>query len=307
MASNLKITLILNGGTPRSIDLGPTALVGSGRAADIRVPDISLAPLHLRLSRDGAHINAIALAPGVSLDGEELAVDEVYLVGGRTIDLGPARIVSSPSDARAETSPQRTESLARELVRELMGIDPVAGGGAQPEFIVEAGPANGQRLALSLKKTRVIVGRGETATWVLLDPDLSRSHAAIERGDDGVRIYDLRSKNGTKVNGKPVAIGGPGMLLEDGATISLGDTRIRYVDPAAALLADLEAQLAAVSSGMPGAITQTRPGHGHAEVAAEATVADQGRLGVGPRVAIAIASLIVIVAFGLLVALLTST
>jgi hypothetical protein len=321
MTAGLKITLIVNRGTPRTFELPASALVGSGRAADVRVPDVAMAPLHLRLSRVGTEVTAIALAPGVWLDGVELAVEELCTVTGRTVDVGPVRLVPAVDDrdigdgrlAHADDNPRgRTESLAREIVRDLMGGAGDGEDSLAPELEVETGPAAGQRFTLGQLDTRVVVGRGEGATWVLLDPDLSRSHAAVERRSDGVRLYDLGSKNGTRVEDKPVSVGPPGELLEDGAEIGLGDTRLRFTDPAAAMLAELERTIAAGQAGAgppgaPGAVTHTRPSRPRALAATPRTPAPPPAAPRRVSVGAIAAALVAVVAIGLLVALFVSS
>lgn len=255
MSAGMQITLMVNRGTPRTVELGPIALVGSGRAADVRVPDPGLAPLHLRLAREGGEVTAIALAAGVVVDGEEVGLDEPRVVTGCTVDVGPLRVIAVPHDVALESAAGRgrSASLARELVRDLMtGEDRAA-----PRLVVEAGPAAGMRTALAVIDERVVIGRGEHAGWVLLDPDLSRSHAAVVRSADGVRVYDLGSKNGTRVDGAPAPLGPPGVVLDDGALIGLGETQIRFSDPAAAMLADLEGRVAAAGRGEHAATTRT--------------------------------------------------
>jgi hypothetical protein len=296
----LRINVILRGVEPDTMDVGDGALVGSGRAADVRVADTELAPVHIRLSRDGDDVIVIPLAAGVVVDGKAVPVDEVHRAPGCRIDIGHVCIVATP---RIASDPQRTESLARELMRELLGLDE----DSPPELVVEGGPATGQRRAISLVEPRVIIGRGETATWILLDPDLSRNHAAIERRDEGVRVYDLRSKNGTKVNGRPVGITPPGVLLTDGAILTMGDSRVRFVNPVAAMVADHEAHVEAIARGVPGQITQTTPGSGRAREAVGATGRGAAVLESRSRLAIAIVASIAVVAFVLLVALLASS
>jgi hypothetical protein len=306
MRDPLKISVSFDGDV-RTAELGTTVLLGSGRASDMRIKEPGVAPLHLRVSQDGDRIIAVALAPGVKVDGRELEVGESIDMTERELEIGTVRVVpATPDEERA----QRTESLAREFMRKLLGTDADSPRTPQGEFVVEGGPANGQRRAFSRIDARMIIGRGESATWILLDPDLSRNHAAVERHADGFRIYDMRSKNGTKVNGRPVGIGAPGVPLKDGAIITLGDTRIRFVDPAAAIVAEVEANLAAAARGVPGAITQTTPGHGRAlEASAPAAVkaAEHRRLEVGARIAIVLAIAVAFVAAALLVALLLTS
>lgn len=306
MPVTMQITLTLAGDT-QTVELTSTVLIGSGRAADVKLTDPALAPLHLRVSQDDDRVVAVALAPGVRAGDRVLEVGESIDITERAVDIGPLRV--EPSALAGDARPQRTESLARELMQKLLGTN-----GGDParrhhgELIVEGGPANGQRRAFARIDARMIIGRGESATWILLDPDLSRNHAAIERHEDGFRIYDMRSKNGTKVNGRPVGIGAPGVLLHDGAIITLGDTRIRFIDPTAAIAAEAEANLAAAARGVPGAVTQTTPGHGRAQEAASAAAAaaERRRLQHGTRLAIALAVVVALVAAALLVALLAT-
>ncbi len=66
---------------------------------------------------------------------------------------------------------------------------------------VIAGPAKG--LACALNKPRVVLGR-TGADLEINDPEISRSHCAVEVKNDVVRLRDLDSTNGTFVNGERV-------------------------------------------------------------------------------------------------------
>jgi predicted component of type VI protein secretion system len=133
------------------------------------------------------------------------------------------RVEPSPGGTAA-SPPQRTESLARELVRSLLGA------GAAPTLEIERGPAAGATRALPPPESALVIGRGDDAGWVLLDEDLSRTHAEVRRGWDGVTIRDLGSKNGTIVDG--AMVDGAGVMLRDGARIELGNVVLRFRDPA---------------------------------------------------------------------------
>ncbi len=50
------------------------------------------------------------------------------------------------------------------------------------------------------------VGRSPENDIVLDSPDVSRRHARIECNRNGIRVHDLNSTNGTRVNGEPVRI-----------------------------------------------------------------------------------------------------
>ncbi|HVV82969.1 MAG TPA: FHA domain-containing protein, partial [Kofleriaceae bacterium] len=92
----IKLTLTIHGGTPRAIEAGPVVLVGSGRGADVRVPDAAIAPLHARLARVDGRIVLLAAAAGLTVDGAAVAIDEPVAVGGRVIAIGPLTIVAAP-------------------------------------------------------------------------------------------------------------------------------------------------------------------------------------------------------------------
>src|SRR5919108_1673521 len=70
----------------------------------------------------------------------------------------------------------------------------------------------------------VVIGRSPECQVVLKDFGISRTHAKIIVGDDGVRIVDLKSKNGTQVNGVPV-VEAP---LKDGDRILLGKFQLTF-------------------------------------------------------------------------------
>src|SRR5919106_6982754 len=72
--------------------------------------------------------------------------------------------------------------------------------------------------AYTFTEGEVTIGRSPDCQIVLKDFGISRTHAKITVDEDGVRIIDLKSKNGTQVNGVPV-VEAP---LKDGDKILLG-------------------------------------------------------------------------------------
>jgi FHA domain-containing protein len=93
----------------------------------------------------------------------------------------------------------------------------------------EAGPAtlvlpDGTRVPVA--KDPVTIGRLADCQVVLSDPNVSRRHAEIRKGDEagGHVVVDLGSTNGTKVNGTLIK----NHRLRDGDEITVGATRLRY-------------------------------------------------------------------------------
>jgi hypothetical protein len=207
-----------------AVDLGEAVVtIGSSTGARIRLPAAVARDTHVRI--DGTSWVAIA---DVRADGvARPAGDGGPLGDGVTFELGGYRVRVRPAPPGTSASPpQRTESLARELVRGLLGA------GAAPSLELERGPTAssiGSSRALPPPEATLVIGRGDEAGWVILDEDLSRMHVEIRRGWDGVTIRDLDSKNGTRVGG--VAVGDP-IELHDGALVELGNIALRFRDPA---------------------------------------------------------------------------
>src|SRR5262245_51606846 len=70
----------------------------------------------------------------------------------------------------------------------------------------------------------VVIGRSPDCQVVLKDFGISRNHARLIVDEEGVRIQDLKSKNGTQVNGVPVVEA----RLKDGDRILLGKFQISF-------------------------------------------------------------------------------
>jgi pSer/pThr/pTyr-binding forkhead associated (FHA) protein len=78
--------------------------------------------------------------------------------------------------------------------------------------------------AIPLRDDVTTIGRGLQVDVRLDDPSVSRLHAEIVRRGPYVYLADLGlSRNGTQVNGRPVAR----RVLEDGDVLTFGSARCR--------------------------------------------------------------------------------
>ncbi len=216
-------------------------VIGSGEGCQLRLPARAVHPQHLRLRRLGERPLRMTwrAGHGLEIDGSSREAGELGEATEALLAvIGEYRLHISEAGGGASlpTSPQRTESLVREMIRNIMG-------GAAPRLVVEAGPAIGSSRTLAPPDSRLTVGRGDEADWVILDEDLSRVHAALVRTWDGVRVMDLGSKNGTLVDGVAVPSGeqGPsaGLELRNGARLTFGDVVVRYFDDAETYLLEM--------------------------------------------------------------------
>ncbi len=78
-----------------------------------------------------------------------------------------------------------------------------------------------------LNRVLTNIGRGADQELVLADIAVSRRHIKIHLVQNGYRLQDLGSGNGTLVNGKRV----DEVLLTDGDQIELGNTLMRFEHP----------------------------------------------------------------------------
>jgi hypothetical protein len=92
----------------------------------------------------------------------------------------------------------------------------------EPARLVSVGGSQSGQVT-PLLGTTTVLGRAATCQVVVEDDFASRRHAQISLRDDGYWLRDLDSKNGTLLDGRPVA------------GIQIGDTRLRFHDPAATL------------------------------------------------------------------------
>ncbi len=202
-----------------AIDVAGAVVVGSGPDAQIRLPADAAKHAIVRIADSTWTALASIVVDGVTRgEGDSGAVGE-----GVTFESGGYRVRVAPAPEGVPPSPpQRTESLARELVRSMLG-------GASPMLHVERGPSAGAKRALPPPDVAMVIGRGDEATWPIADEDLSRTHAELRRQWDGTVLRDLGSKNGTRVDGVRVR---DSIVLHHGALVELGNVALRYDDPA---------------------------------------------------------------------------
>ena len=93
-----------------------------------------------------------------------------------------------------------------------------------PSLVVESGPNKG--VVYDLCEPSISVGRDPSNAVQLPSDAVSRIHARIESSGKGWVLHDCGSRNGTRVNGKPVAT----VVLAHGDEIVLGETSLRFIE-----------------------------------------------------------------------------
>ena len=101
--------------------------------------------------------------------------------------------------------------------------------GGSPRLRIVSGLAGAAGREFALDTPVVTIGRRTDQTIVLGDPSVSRAHARIEVGPQGVEISDLGSTNGTRVNRLPLRAGRA--MLRGGDRIEIGTVVLEYLAP----------------------------------------------------------------------------
>lgn len=221
------------------LDQGRIA-IGRGPGADVRLPHASVSDPHAILEQQGSHytlrdegstngtrvngVSLVALRPRALVEGDRIEIGEFSL----SFSTGP--LLGQP------VSPERTASLARRMLREMLGQEHAA---SSPPFLrIAEGPDAGTLVNLSEPPSKLLIGRGEEAGLTLNDPDASRLHLEIQRDADGATARDLDSKNGLEVNGKRLRE----RRLRHGDALQVGKSLLVYQDPSEEALRDLTGQ-----------------------------------------------------------------
>lgn len=121
----------------------------------------------------------------------------------------PPSSESQPAQHTQKLDPREVARTARER-------------GPRGTFVVLSGAMAGARI--SLDKSTLTVGRALDNDIVVEDPRVSRYHAELKLKAGHFCIRDLRSSNGTIVNGQYVEES----VLHDGDSLTLGDTTLVF-------------------------------------------------------------------------------
>jgi pSer/pThr/pTyr-binding forkhead associated (FHA) protein len=212
-----------------------------GRAAscDILLPHDAVSAVHARIRRgDGSwFVCDCGSTNGTRLGNRALAPGEELPFGpGQRIEIGDFLITMVTGGPSAgETSREGTRSIARRMVREVLGA--LGPGQDNPELLVVTGGARGTRLIIRDGSAHTIGSASDDA--LRLDaPGVVAHHAQVKRDLLGAELAPLCDA--------PVRVAGvvltASRLLEDGDAIVIGDAQLEYSDPAARYLRELQRQ-----------------------------------------------------------------
>ncbi len=244
----------------RMAAVGRELVLGRDESADLVLSDPSgeLSRRHARIClRDGVPvIEDLDSTNGTFLNGERIAAAEPLAaadrirIGGTTLEfvpapeLRPARPSESPTDVTRAREIPTDVTRAREIPADVTRIrevqtDPTrapevpaapasafAPPGADGELRILAGPGAGRTAAVL--GGSATIGREPECDLQVLDSEVSRRHAKVTVRDGRAVIDDLRSSNGTYVNGERIL---DAYTLVPGDRIQIGEATIELTSP----------------------------------------------------------------------------
>jgi ABC-type multidrug transport system ATPase subunit/ABC-type multidrug transport system permease subunit len=178
----------------RRIDVGREGLaIGRLADSDLVIPRHSVSRRHARISPvpGGYWITDLESRNGTQLNGERFRGESRWLTNGDTVSVGGQTL-------RFVTGEETTH------------------GTELPSFL--------KTHLIDFPLDRLTIGRDRSNDVVLDDPNVSRFHAEVVRDGERVALYDLGSRNGTRVDGNPA----PHAVLTAGSEIGIGPYRLLF-------------------------------------------------------------------------------
>ncbi len=212
--------------------------IGRKEGNTIRLTERNVSRRHARLVKANGKflVEDLHSYNGVRVNGQRIGA-ETSLEAGDQITIGDY-VLALQVDGAEATVPGASAPAVADADTAM-----IAAPGPPARLVMITPPAPGAEFALT--SDRVRIGRAEDLDVWVNHRSISREHAEIQKGSDGeLRLIDLGSANGVRVNGKDVQ----NAVLTPGDVVELGQVRFRFVaagDPYA-FDADATVQMEAV-------------------------------------------------------------
>jgi len=198
------------------------AILGRSSACDIVLHDARVSRTHARLARDeqGWTITDLGSTNGLIVNG--IAVTQARLSEQDIVQMGDSRLRYAPGAAEPAPATRLIETVQDLTVTLSQAVLPI-----------EVNEADAPRLAvythdrtweLPVTQDYVHIGRDATNDITIPAPNVSRTHARIERRGDACLVRDLDSTNGTWLQGRRI----DEHLLHNGDTLRIGDAQVVF-------------------------------------------------------------------------------
>lgn len=203
--------LVFAGGEHGPVTLADgITVVGTADDAGIVLAQPGIAPRHAQIERRGARVQLQPCAEPVRLNGRPVR-DAIVLKAGDTLEFASVRCRAVHATAEAEAVDRSTRMRASVPRYVLRGV---------------SGPTFGRSFGVS---GEMVLGRQADSDVCIPTGEISRRHARLKPGPDGVLVEDLDSANGTYIGGKRVRSG----MLHPGEELALDTVRFMLLAPGA--------------------------------------------------------------------------
>lgn len=210
--------------------------IGRKEGNTIRLTERNVSRRHARLRKtNGAYlIEDLESYNGIKVNGRRIEKESTLKLGDQ-VGIGDYMIAlqdaaaDAPSVAEATTSaatnaPSRRPGPLAESPTAMIAAPSAPVAAVPPaRLVMISPPAPGAEFAFQRPKMRL--GRAEDLDICVNHRSISREHAEFVRDGAQVRLVDLGSANGTRVNGRDVT----DVALAPGDIVELGQVRFRYV------------------------------------------------------------------------------
>ncbi len=194
--------------------------IGRKEGNTIRLTERNVSRRHARLVKASGRfvIEDLHSYNGVRINGQRIA-QETALDPGDQSQIGDYQLALQVDGTDAQTLPEQMSPAVADADTAML-----AAPGPPARLVMITPPAPGAEFALTGERTRL--GRAEDLDIWVNHRSISREHAEIQKEPDGgLRLIDLGSANGIRVNGKDVQ----NALLAAGDVVELGQVRFRFV------------------------------------------------------------------------------
>lgn len=174
-------------------------VIGSSESCDVVLSGLGLANRHARFERStrGVYVCPCSKQAVCALNGRILHERTLLQAGDRL------RLGSTECRVRALVGDNETRSRGVSADAPASSADPTRVRAVLPGMVLRglSGPTLGHGFAL---RDGMLLGRDNDCHVCIETLSVSRNHARVHVGPDGVEVEDLGSANGTFINGKRV-------------------------------------------------------------------------------------------------------
>ncbi|HJK94504.1 MAG TPA: FHA domain-containing protein [Polyangiaceae bacterium LLY-WYZ-15_(1-7)] len=184
--------------------------IGRKEGNTIRLTERNVSRRHARLEKAGGAYQIVDLNSynGVKINGRRIEAEtQTRLQPGDQVTIGDYVLAL------------QAEGATEEMPAPPVSSEPVP----PPRLVMLTPPAPGAEFALTRDGMRI--GRAEDLDIWINHRSISREHAVVRVEGDQIRVQDLESANGVRLNGKDVT----DAPLSSGDVLELGQVRFRFV------------------------------------------------------------------------------